>query len=63
MGRFGLSGFWILLGIALLDIIVVVVPLIALATIFCLFFYPAGIGYAGKWLDKLYVEMRSGTAE
>jgi hypothetical protein len=63
MGRFGVPGFWILLGIAVLDIILFVVPLIALAAIFCLLFYPAGIGYAGQWLGKLHEDLRGGNAE
>ena len=57
MRRIGHSGFWILLAIGLIDIVVWFLPLTSLAIIFCLTFYPAGIGYAGRWLSKLYEEL------
>jgi hypothetical protein len=57
MSRISQPGFWILLAIGLLDVVVLVLPLTSLAIIFCLLFYPAGIGYAGRWLSRLYEDM------
>lgn len=62
MNRLKLSGFWILLGVALLDIILVVAPLTSLAIVFCLLFYPGGIGLVGRWLCRLCEEMTGGKA-
>ncbi len=60
MNRIRQPGFWILLAIGLVDMVVLVLPLTSLAIIFCLLFYPAGIGHAGRWLSKLYEDMSRG---
>jgi hypothetical protein len=57
MRRIGHSGFWILLAISLIDIVVWFLPLTSVAIMFCLLFYPAGIRYAGHWLSRLHEDM------
>ena len=57
MRRIGLSGFWILFAISLIDIVIWFLPLTSVAIICCLLFYPSGIRYAGRWLSRLHEDM------
>ncbi len=57
MSRFRHPGFWILLAIGLLDILIVMAPVTSLGILFCLLFYPASIGRAGRWLTRFHDEI------